>query len=198
MSIIKKLLNRAGWKANKPKKIYKLAVYPVKEVHIHHSVTGYKDEVKQWKNIQLYHMTKRNWTDIAYNFGVGQSGTIYEGRGWDRQGGAAGYKHDRKSLSICAIGNYETMEPTGALVEGIVQWVQEGIERGSITKDVKILAHRDVAATACCGKYLYATLDYIRKSVKQPKAEPKDDTLVSELNKAKIAIDKAIDKLTKA
>tara|TARA_Y100000401_G_C8317243_1_gene223226 strand:+ start:304 stop:897 length:594 start_codon:yes stop_codon:yes gene_type:complete len=195
---ILKIISRKHWHAKNAKKIYKLPVYPVKEVHIHHSVTGWKDEAKQWKNIQLYHMVTKGWTDIAYNFGVGQSGTVYEGRGWDRQGGAAGYKHDRKSLSICAIGNFETETPTGAMVKAIGDWIVEGIERGSIHKDVKILAHRDVAATRCCGEYLYGTLDSIRKAVKQPKALPKDDTLLSELNKAKTAIDKVISKLTKA
>ncbi len=195
MSRLKNFINRFSWDARAAKRAYNLPVYPVKEVYIHHSVTGSSKEESTWRNIQTYHMVQRNWTDIAYNFGVGQSGKILEGRGWRRQGGATGAKKDRHSLSICAIGNFEKIKPTQKMLDAIVHWIQIGIERGSIVPDVKILAHKDVQATLCCGKHLYAKLDYIRESLATPEKETSIDTTLSKLNQAQKLINQAIAEL---
>ena len=195
MSRLKNFINRFSWDARAAKRAYNLPVYPVKEVYIHHSVTGASKEESTWRNIQTYHMVQRNWTDIAYNFGVGQSGKIYEGRGWRRQGGATGAKKDRHSLSICAIGNFEKIKPTQKMLDAIVHWIQIGIERGSIVPDVKILAHKDVQATLCCGKHLYAKLDYIRESLATPEKETNIDTTLSKLDQAQKLINQAISEL---
>ena len=188
MSKLKEFINRYSWEARAAKKAYNLPVYPVKEVYVHHSVTGSTKEETTWRNIQTYHMVQRNWTDIAYNFGVGQSGKIYEGRGWRRQGGATGAKKDRHSLSICAIGNFEKTKPTQKMLDAIVHWIQIGIERGSISPNVTILGHKDVQATKCCGKHLYEKLDYIRDALAAPIELPKLDNSVSKLKEAQMLI----------
>jgi len=194
VSKLKDFIKRISWEARAAKKAYNLPVYPVKEVYIHHSVTGSSKEAATWKSIQMYHMVQRNWTDIAYNFGVGQSGKIYEGRGWRRQGGATGAKKDRHSLSICAIGNFEETVPTKKMIDAIVNWIQIGIERGSIVQDVKVLAHKDVQATLCCGKNLYAKLDDIRNALLIPiKEQP--DTALSKLESAQLLIAEAVNEL---
>ena len=195
MSKLKDFINRLSWDARAAKRAYNLPTYPVKEVYIHHSVTGSTKEESTWRNIQTYHMVQRNWTDIAYNFGVGQSGKIFEGRGWRRQGGATGAKKDRHSLSICAIGNFEKIKPTQKMLDAIVHWIQIGIERGAIVPDVKILAHKDVQPTLCCGKHLYAKLDYIRDALAAPKEVPKVDNKLSNLKEAQLLINSVIKEL---
>ena len=34
-------------------------------------------------------MDERHWSDIGYNFLVGEDGRVYEGRGWDNEGAQA-------------------------------------------------------------------------------------------------------------
>lgn len=36
--------------------------------------------------MQTYHIESKSWDDIGYNFLVGGDGSVYEGRGWDKQG----------------------------------------------------------------------------------------------------------------
>lgn len=50
-------------------------------------------------------MDQKGWSDIGYNFLVGEDGNVYEGRGWDKQG-AHSKPFNSKSIGICIIGNY--------------------------------------------------------------------------------------------
>lgn len=173
--------SRFLWDALAAKRAYNLPSrnVPVKVVYVHHGAGMVADSMKDldgdgipdleesvWKSYQLYHMFTRGWTDIAYNFGVGLSGSVLRGRGWVRQGGATGSPDDSFSLSICAIGNFETQRPSKEMVEAIVLWILTGIEKGYIHPDVEIRGHKDKPyGTACPGKNLYARLPTIRSMV---------------------------------
>lgn len=50
-------------------------------------------------------MNRRGWTDIGYNFLVGEDGNVYEGRGWGKKG-AHSVPFNGKSIGICIIGDY--------------------------------------------------------------------------------------------
>jgi N-acetylmuramoyl-L-alanine amidase len=180
MPILNRILPRALWDALAARYAYNLPVYPVTHVFIHHGAThapldlrdadgdGAPDnEESTWRGYQRYHMNSRGWSDIAYSFGVGLSGQVYEGRGWRRQGGATGSPEDRHSLSICAIGNYENQQPSDAMLNAIVAWIVTGIELGHISPDVIILGHKDKPyGTSCPGKNLYQHLPRIRSEVR--------------------------------
>ena len=170
---------RSVWDARAAKRAYNLPVYPVTHIYIHNGAThapldlrdadgdGIPDiEESIWRGYQRFHMDTRDWTDIAYNFGVGKSGAVLEGRGWRRQGGATGYPDDRRSLSICAIGNFDVSPVTEEMVTAIIQWIITGIELGHIVKNPVILGHKDKPyATSCPGRFLYAQLPRIRSEV---------------------------------
>tara|TARA_R110000751_G_scaffold69695_5_gene141407 strand:- start:2025 stop:2576 length:552 start_codon:yes stop_codon:yes gene_type:complete len=133
-----------------------------------------------WHSYQRYHMDTRGWTDIAYNFGVGQSGSILAGRGWKRQGGATGSPDDRESLSICAIGNFEKQYPTDAMVDAIVGWIKRGVKNGHITPNPTIKGHKDKPyGTSCPGKNLYAKLPAIRSALALK--EPTEEAALAEI-----------------
>lgn len=50
-------------------------------------------------------MDHNKWSDIGYNFLVGEDGLVYEGRGWGKRG-AHCPKFNPKSIGICVIGNF--------------------------------------------------------------------------------------------
>jgi peptidoglycan hydrolase-like protein with peptidoglycan-binding domain len=123
-------------------------------IFIHHTAGPTSQSVR---NVQDFHMDSRGWSDIAYSFLVHQDGTIYEGRGWNIQGG---HTRDYNSIShaFCFIGNTQNVDPTPAALASIAWLVKEAERKYG---NQLILGHRDAASTACPGEKLYAKLDYI-------------------------------------
>ena len=50
-------------------------------------------------------MNHNNWSDIGYNFLVGEDGNVYEGRGWSKRGAHAP-TYNAESIGICVIGDF--------------------------------------------------------------------------------------------
>ncbi|XP_043477876.1 peptidoglycan-recognition protein LC-like isoform X2 [Leptopilina heterotoma] len=82
-----KIISRHEWLASPPAIPLDKLIPPVKYVIISHSAMNYCHDqaqcVHQVRYIQIFHMTSKNWADIAYNFLVGGDGNGYEGRGWN-------------------------------------------------------------------------------------------------------------------
>ncbi|CAM4670869.1 unnamed protein product, partial [Lepidochelys olivacea] len=57
------------------------------------------------RRIQNYHTFKKDWSDIAYNFLIGEDGRVYEGRGWSTVGAHA-KNWNRISLGFSFLGNF--------------------------------------------------------------------------------------------
>ena len=180
--IAHRILPRSLWNAIARKWRVTLPTHPVRTVYLHHGASGdipdaWRDldgdgvpdyEEAIWRSYQRFHMVNRRWSDIAYNFGAGQSGSILEGRGWRVQGGATGSPDDASSLSICAIGNFDKVRPTPALLEAIAQWLAQGVRRGDIHPKFELKGHRDKPyGTNCPGRYLYPEIAGIRARVDQ-------------------------------
>lgn len=127
---------------------------------IHHSLT--KDGLTvSWGAIREYHTTEHDgdygWSDIGYHAGVElvESGgrPYYEallGRPWD-QSGAHAKGHNRDSLGLCCVGNYdEEPPPLGLLLKAadVLQlWMQlYHIDAGNI------FPHSAFSAKTCPGR----------------------------------------------
>ncbi len=162
------------------KRKFDLPGYPVDIVYIHHGASGFPSDLGDrdgdgvpdgeeavWRAYQNYHMDTKGWSDIAYNFGVSQSGIVFGGRGWTRQGGATGSPHDTRSISICAIGNFEKRGPSKQLKNAIVRLIVNGVRAGHLKENVDIRGHKDASGqkTSCPGSKLYAALDEIQTAV---------------------------------
>ncbi len=132
------------------------------------------------------------YADIPYNFLVDQAGRIYEGRagGVDKavlSAATGGFNTD--TMSVSALGNYQTARPSSAMVvaiERITAWklglfhrdptgrtalisAGGGTDRWPVGASVllnNISGHRDTGATACPGSYLYPYLPTIRAAAK--------------------------------
>ena len=184
------IFSRAQWGANESLRDPGSLRY--NEVHagfVHHTVNAnnYKkrDVPAILRSIYAYHTQSRGWSDVGYNFLVDRFGRIWEGRfgGVGRPVVGAhtlGYNDDAFAMS--AIGNFEEVKPSNALVEAygaLFAWKLSlhGIKAGSKRQFVAsrtfqaINGHSDADSTACPGRYLYDKLPTIRALAKQSQAD---------------------------
>lgn len=98
---------------------------------------------------QRFHVDSRGWTDIAYNYAVGDSGNIYRLRGENRSGATSGdYEDDgipenHEARAIAWIGGqgYTPSAKAYAAMDRILRSVDEEL----------VIGHSDVKTTACPG-----------------------------------------------
>ena len=128
----------------------------VDTVVLHHSVTGRSPSMARARAIEKYHAgPNASFFDVAYNFMVSASDTfVFEGRGALVQGGATGAGADAKTLSVCAIGNFEDSVPPQLLLNNLVDLLTMLVASGVVAPDFVLRPHSDFKATACCGKNL--------------------------------------------
>ena len=107
-------MTRKDWGAKAPKSSFsKLA--EVKGLVVHWSAyptaLSKTEELSQLRQIQDLHQNDRGWNDIAYNFCVGDSGTIYEARGYEHRSAAQGGNtrdeinyNNKHYVAVCWLG----------------------------------------------------------------------------------------------
>ena len=96
------------------------------------------------------------WSDISYNFLVGEDGAVYEGRGWNPvRGHTKGYMYNHRRLAVAVMGNFMNRKPNAAALNALKNLIKCGINLGYITSTYKLYGHRDVSWTACPGDALY-------------------------------------------
>lgn len=173
-------------------------IAPATHVVIHHTAGGnYDPATHNWAGSVLgiwrYHAMTLGWCDIGYHYLIDPNGVIYEGRytGVRDDGnvidGAHALGHNRATIGIALMGNFEATEPNPAAIaalDNLLSWI------GS-SKNIKfnteqyyayknktlntIVGHRDVGSTACPGNLLYAKLPAIRLRAAQHTVIPSDD-----------------------
>ena len=133
------------------------------------------------RSIYAYHVKSRGWSDIGYNFLVDRFGRIWEGRygGIDKAVvGAHTLNYNDYSFAMSAIGNFETVQPSDAMLRAYGQlfaWKLSlhGVNPASTSQQIgrgtfqAINGHRDAGSTACPGRFLYAKLPVIRQYASQ-------------------------------
>ncbi len=99
-------------------------------VVVHHSVVIETDDVATMREIQDLHMDDRSWADIAYHFGVGTTGAIFEGRALNVRGthveGA-----NTGSVGVVFFGNFEETVPSAEQIiagERLINWLALRLE----------------------------------------------------------------------
>ena len=115
-------------------------------VVVHHT-TG--SAIAPWDRIRQhdkYHVKTRGWRSIAYNWLVsGETGEIFEGRGWKQ--GAATKGQNSKTTSISYIGSGDDLTETGK--EAILTVVEA--MRKQYGDHLWVKCHRDFGTTYCPG-----------------------------------------------
>jgi hypothetical protein len=144
------IVARAEWGAKPAKGLTNLNSVRVIMCVLHHT-TGTYAGPQTVRNIQAFHQgPTRKWADIAYSFLVAPDGTIFEGRGWGKQGAHA-RGHNSSSIGIAYIGDGRTVPPVEALAS--IAWLAGEADRRFGT--LRRVGHRDVGSTVCPGDALH-------------------------------------------
>ncbi|MDY7100936.1 MAG: N-acetylmuramoyl-L-alanine amidase [Actinomycetota bacterium] len=151
---------RAAWGARPPRATQPLRL-PVSEVVLHHTAGGTSSETRQVRAAQDEHMDVRGWDDIAYNWLVGQSGRVFDGR--IRNMGAATKGRNDRSVAICLIGDFDRNRPSAAAISSVSELYARLIVRRIVTSRATLIAHRDVADTVCPGRFAVGLIDHMRR-----------------------------------
>jgi peptidoglycan recognition protein len=157
-------ITRKQWGARPPKQVTRMP-RPVRLVYVHHTagpVGG--DPAATVRAVQAQHMDRQGWSDIAYQELVAPDGTVFEGRGFDVQGGATQGRNST-SLAICALGNYDVTTVPAPILDAIAARIAAAARGGFLAGGFVIAGHRDANATACPGRNLYDALPAIRRRV---------------------------------
>jgi uncharacterized protein with LGFP repeats len=153
-------------------------------VTVHHTVNSNNYSESQAytivRGIYAYHTQNLGWCDLGYNFLVDKYGQTFQGRrgdmnrqGWGAHAGNSAV--NQYSTGIAMIGNFETAHPTAAMRRAAVDvaaWrLSTHYRNPSGTTSIgnvrypRIMAHRDVRATACPGLNVYNWLPTMRTQV---------------------------------
>ena len=115
---------------------------------------------QRWTNvrqIQRLHQVDRGWNDVAYNFLVGDTGQIYEGRGFGNRSAAQGGNsrqeinyNNKHYVAVCWLGGSEpTHKPSDKAVKSI-KWLYEQVGG-------ELRPHSSFKQTSCPGDRLETT-----------------------------------------
>jgi N-acetylmuramoyl-L-alanine amidase-like protein/VCBS repeat protein len=173
------IYSRAQWGADESLRHGEVLYGSIQAAFVHHTVSQNNYTAAQVpaiiRGIYAFHVNGRGWNDIGYNFLVDRFGRIWEGRygGITRPVvGAHTRDYNSNSFAMSAIGDYDVAHVPSAIVsayERLFAWklTLHGIPAiGTVVLNGhrinRISGHRDVGATACPGRYLYALLPTIR------------------------------------
>ncbi|HEY0638709.1 MAG TPA: peptidoglycan recognition family protein [Pseudonocardiaceae bacterium] len=118
---------------------------------------------------------------ISYSWVIFPSGRVHEGHGLDRLGAHTGGRNGI-SRAICCQGNYDVHQPSTPMADAIVALLRRNHEAGYSKRLPLTGGHRDVKATACPGRHLYARIPLINAAVFSPAPSappnPTEDTVI--------------------
>jgi len=168
-----KIITRDSWGA-KPQKSRFNKLGEVKGLVVHWSAypkaLSVDEEMAQVRQIQDLHQNDRGWNDIAYNFCVGDSGNLYEARGFGNRSAAQGgntreeVNHNNKHyLAVCWLGGSKPDDsPSKEAVLAVKELWRE------INGDIR--PHSSFKQTNCPGdnwrKWIDGRLTFVPEEVK--------------------------------
>ncbi|KAF6293434.1 peptidoglycan recognition protein 4 [Rhinolophus ferrumequinum] len=84
------------------------------------------------QTLQTQHVHNNSWCDVAYNFLVGDDGSVYEGVGWDVQGvHTQGYNN--VSLGLAFFGTKEGHSPSPAALSAMEGLISYAVQQGHLS-----------------------------------------------------------------
>ena len=119
--------------------------------------------------IKLRHKYLRKWDDIGYHYLIGntrpftRNGKIYTGRNEEYEG-AHTQGHNKNSLGICLIGNFDKNQPSEKQLQALYKLIKEKMQQYNIPPE-NIKGHNEFSGVkkSCPGKTI--NMDEIRKII---------------------------------
>lgn len=130
-------------------------------VVVHHSVLYETDDLTTMRAIQDQHMDLRGWADIAYHFGVGQSGQVFAGRPLEVRGTHV-KSFNTGSAGVVFLGDFSVNYPMPQQLEAgrrLIDWLALRLEL------THLAGHSDFNPTTDCpGQHLREVLPMLAQS----------------------------------
>lgn len=126
---------------------------------VHHTGNPWDDDLSA-AEIDASHKAK-GWTCIGYHYVIRKDGTVEQGRPhWTV--GAHAYGENSHTIGIHVCGNFEIGEPTSEQIESLAMLLANLCTDYGLPIDRDhIVGHRELMATACPGRNLFAQMDTI-------------------------------------
>ena len=165
-------IDQAGWESTTSYPDGTLLPFKLDKIVIHwggntdpdgpDDVATFREEADILRSWQRFHMAPpREWTDIAYNFAVGNTGLSYRLRGFNRSGATSGdfegdgIPENEEALALVWIGG-TAGTPTVEAYETMGRLIREVFAEYGV---VPVTVHSDHKATACPGDEWRAWVD---------------------------------------
>ena len=120
---------------------------------VHHSASKPETTVEE---ITAWHI-QRGFSGIGYHKVITSDGEIHIGR-QENVVPASVQGHNKGTLAVCLTGNFENDEPTEFQKISLMLLIREWQAKHPAAK---VVGHRDLGATLCPGKNLYAFIKKI-------------------------------------
>lgn len=129
------------------------------QIVIHHTGNPTDDDLSVVE-INASHQA-RGWSCIGYHYVIRKDGTVEIGRPhWTV--GAHAYGHNSHAIGVHVCGNFEIGEPTSKQIESLAMLLANLCTDYGLPIDRDtIVGHRELMATACPGRNLFAQMDTI-------------------------------------
>lgn len=159
------VIAREHWAAGAPIVSRANPMGRISRITIHHDgilspVSGsWSDSVRRLESIRRGHVGS-GWADIGYHFAIDPAGRVWACRPIQLQG-AHVRNQNPGNLGVMVIGNFEHSRPTPAASAAIASFVGSAMRQFGVPRH-RVFTHRELAATACPGRYLQAYMDAAR------------------------------------
>lgn len=177
------MIEQSVWREGLDDPDYERIPNKVQNIIIHHSAGSNSDTdyINVVRNIYIYHVEIREWSDIGYNYLVAQDGIIFNGRDpgeleQDEVLGAHFCNSNSGTLGICMMGTYSELTPTDEAIQSLIELITWKSGKDSLNpmgayphplnQNLPVIAgHRDGCSTECPGDSLYDLLGFVRNKV---------------------------------
>tara|TARA_R110002110_G_scaffold101193_3_gene257263 strand:+ start:180 stop:614 length:435 start_codon:yes stop_codon:yes gene_type:complete len=124
----------------------------INKIFVHHSASSQKSTTRDM--IHQWHLD-RGWTGVGYHYVIEADGSMMMGRPFDTVG-AHVKNHNRHSIGICVVGNYETedLAMTPGQEQSLTVLLRGLLDEFNLDAG-EIYGHMELGQTACPGQHLF-------------------------------------------
>lgn len=181
------MVTQSTWRQGLPDPVPGRNTTPTEHCIIHHSAdgNGNNDYTSLVRAYYTHHTQTNGWDDIGYNYLIANDGTLYAGRDpelpsidQDNVQGAHFCSKNKKTMGVCIIGEYSSIEPSFAAINtltDLLTWKLDK-ERFVVTDSFNhpttsdpllsvIDGHKSGCNTTCPGDNLWAKISTIRQDI---------------------------------